>query len=145
MGLARLLLEDPGEAEEAVQEAFARLQVARGSLRAPDRAPAYLRATVANLSHGRIRRRQVVRRHPEPPPGVGVPADVVALAGDQRRAVLAAVRALPRRQRECLTLRYYLDLSEREIAGTLGISAGSVKTHASRGLAALAPVLEELR
>jgi DNA-directed RNA polymerase specialized sigma24 family protein len=49
------------------------------------------------------------------------------------------------RQREVLTLRYYLDLSEAEIATTLGISAGAVKTHAHRGLATLAPRLEDLR
>jgi RNA polymerase sigma factor (sigma-70 family) len=56
-----------------------------------------------------------------------------------------ALRALPRRQREVLALRYYLDLSEAEIAATLGISAGSVKTHAHRGLDALSGPLEELR
>jgi RNA polymerase sigma factor (sigma-70 family) len=52
--------------------------------------------------------------------------------------VLAALRSLPDRQRDCLLLRYYLDLSEAEIAATLGIGTGSVKTHAHRGLAALA-------
>ena len=51
--------------------------------------------------------------------------------------VLAAVRQLPARQREVLTLRYYLDLSEAEIAEALGISRGAVKSHASRGAAAL--------
>ena len=52
------------------------------------------------------------------------------------------MRALPRRQRECLVLRYYLDLSETEIAATLGISNGSVKSHSHRGIAALATRLE---
>ena len=52
--------------------------------------------------------------------------------------MLAALRRLPPRQREVLVLRFYLDLSEVEIARTLGISGGSVKTHAHRGLAALA-------
>jgi RNA polymerase sigma factor (sigma-70 family) len=47
--------------------------------------------------------------------------------------VLDALQALPRRQREVLALRYYLDLSEAEIADTLGISQGAVKSHASRG------------
>ena len=49
---------------------------------------------------------------------------------------------LPLRQRQVLVLRYYLDLSEAEIARTLRISPGSVKTHAARGLAALAHALE---
>ena len=52
------------------------------------------------------------------------------------------LRTLSPRQRQVLVLRYYLDLSEAAIAETLGISAGSVKTHASRGLAALADSLE---
>ena len=56
--------------------------------------------------------------------------------------MIAALRALPTRQRECLALRYYLGLSEAEIAETLGISAGSVKTHTHRGLGALEKTLE---
>jgi RNA polymerase sigma factor (sigma-70 family) len=55
-------------------------------------------------------------------------------AGDQ---LVAALQRLPRRQREVLTLRYYLDLSEAQIADALSISSGSVKTHAHRGLIAL--------
>jgi RNA polymerase sigma factor (sigma-70 family) len=58
--------------------------------------------------------------------------------------VLAALGKLPRRQREVLVLRYYLDLSEAEIADTLGISRGAVKSHASRGLAALKTTLGTL-
>ena len=61
---------------------------------------------------------------------------------DDQQDVLDAMRTLPRRQRECLVLRYYLELSENEIAATLGISNGSVKSHSSRGLAALARRLE---
>ena len=52
------------------------------------------------------------------------------------------MRALPQRQREVLALRYYLDLSEAEIADTLGISRGAVKSHASRGAAALRELLK---
>ena len=68
-----------------------------------------------------------------------------AVASDETRQVLAALRTLPDRQREVLALRYYMDLSEAEIAVTLGISPGSVKTHAHRGLAALTDRLEALR
>ena len=53
------------------------------------------------------------------------------------------MRRLPRRQREVLALRYYLDLSEAEIADTLGISRGAVKSHASRGAAALRDLLRD--
>jgi RNA polymerase sigma factor (sigma-70 family) len=65
------------------------------------------------------------------------------VASDEARRVLTALRSLPDRQREVLTLRFYLDLSEAEIAETLGISSGSVKTHAHRGMAALAQRLED--
>ena len=57
--------------------------------------------------------------------------------------MLDALRALPARQREVLALRYYLDLSEADIAATLGISRGAVKSHASRGAAALRTLLED--
>ena len=56
--------------------------------------------------------------------------------------VLAALRTLPSRQREVLVLRYYADLSEADIAEALGISRGAVKSHASRGMAALRLALE---
>jgi RNA polymerase sigma factor (sigma-70 family) len=85
---------------------------------------------------------------PGAPAGVSDPIDgpeAGALAADETRLVLAALRTLPERQREVLALRYYLELSEAEIAATLGISAGSVKTHAHRGLAALTDRLEALR
>ena len=94
---------------------------------------------MVNGSRSSLRHRQVVDRHaarqtvPGPAPG----ADQAALAGARRAAVLDAMRDLPHRQREVLALRYYLDLSEAEIAETLGISRGAVKSHASRGSAAL--------
>jgi RNA polymerase sigma factor (sigma-70 family) len=56
--------------------------------------------------------------------------------------MILALGALPQRQKEVLTMRYYLDLSEAEIADALGISAGSVKAHAHRGLAALRDRME---
>lgn len=55
----------------------------------------------------------------------------------------SAVTALPARQRQVLVLRYYLDQSESEIAETLNVSRGSVKRHASRGIAALARAWED--
>lgn len=60
----------------------------------------------------------------------------------ERSAVIAGLRGLPGRQREALVLRYYADLSEAEIAATMGISRGSVKSHTSRGIAALRAALE---
>jgi len=143
--LAALLLDDVATCEEVVQDAFVRTWHRPPLLRDPDRLSAYLRSAVLNRARSQLRRRAVRRRHLAPVPEPSEGAESTAMAHDPDRAVLAALRALPDRQREVLVLRYYLDLSEAEIAATLGISAGSVKTHAHRGLAALAERLEDLR
>ncbi|SDR80989.1 RNA polymerase sigma-70 factor, sigma-E family [Nocardioides scoriae] len=148
--LGTLLLGDPGRAEEVVQDTWVELyrRWDRVGGRVDDVA-AYLRQAVVNRCRSVGRHRGVVVRHrAEPTPDAG-PADEAVLAEVRRDAVLAAVARLPRRQREVVVLRYYLDLSEREIARTLGISQGAVKSHASRGSAALrarlSEHLEELR
>ena len=116
-----------------------------GSIPATGTELAYLRRTVINLSHGHHRHLRVVRRQPAPTPGTSPAADVDAVRRDGQRQVAVAVRALPTRQRDCIVLRFYADLSDTEIADTLGISAGSVKTHLHRARAALADRLEALR
>jgi RNA polymerase sigma factor (sigma-70 family) len=60
------------------------------------------------------------------------------MLSEDRRRVLVALASLPPRRREVLVLRFYLELSEAEIATTLGISPGTVKSTAARGLAAMA-------
>ena len=65
--------------------------------------------------------------------------------GEDRRAVLAAVARLPRRQREVLALKYYLDLGEDEVAAILGVSRGTVSSTAVRALTALAGQFTEER
>lgn len=141
--LASLLVDDVGTCEEIVQDAFVRVWRRPPALRTPDRLPAYLRSAVLNGARSQLRRRGVARRwlRSASPPGPAAAAEAVAMAGDPDGAVLAALRALPDRQRAVLALRYYLDLSEAEIAEVLGISAGAVKTHAHRGLRALAAAL----
>ncbi|GAA5156086.1 SigE family RNA polymerase sigma factor [Nocardioides marinquilinus] len=137
--LSVLLVRDVGTAEEVVQDAFVAMHGHWNRLRDPDKAAAYLRQTVVNRSRSVLRHRGVVERHAarERPLEPDVPADADVLARDRREQVLDALRALPQRQREVLALRYYLDLSEADIADTLGISRGAVKSHASRGAAAL--------
>ncbi len=137
--LACVLLDELGAGEEVVQEAFVRVHRSWAQV---DQPLTYLRATVMNLARSRMRRRLVARRRVEPVvrPAMSAEEHVVLLSDQQE--VLDAVRALPRRQRECLVLRYYLELSEAEIASTLGISNGSVKSHSHRGLKALAARLE---
>jgi RNA polymerase sigma-70 factor (sigma-E family) len=140
--LAALLVDDVASAEDVVQDAFVALHRRAGALRDPDAALAYLRASVVNLSRSVLRRRQVARKHLRvAEPEETAPADHDVLVRDEHRAALAAVRALPRYQREVLILRYWSGLSEREIAQTLGIAPGSVKSAASRGMATLQRVL----
>ena len=64
------------------------------------------------------------------------------MIGEDHRALLAALAALPARRREAIVLRYWLDLPEREIAAAMGVSTGTVKSHLSRGLDALGEALE---
>lgn len=149
--LSVLLVRDQAVAEDVVQDAFVAMHGRWHRLREPDRALAYLRQAVVNRSRSVLRHRAVVQRHveqegalpAEPEPG----ADDATVAAERRARVLDALQDLPRRQREVLALRYYADLSEAEIADTLGISRGAVKSHASRGAAALRGLLstEELR
>ena len=144
--LAVLLLGDPGRAEEVVQDSFVAIYRRMDRLGDAD-LPAYLRQTVVNRSRSVLRHLTVVAKHPPDVPVDEPGADHDVLRGARRRAVIDAMARLPRRQREVLALRYYLDLSEREIAETLGISTGAVKSHASRGADALrrslSPLLEE--
>ena len=134
--LAVLLLRDQGLAEDVVQDSFVAMH-GRWDRVDPDRAPAYLRQTVVNRSRSALRHRGVVTRHRAEPLPDGAAADESVLANERRTAVLDALAALPTRQREVLVLRHYLDLSEADIAATLGISKGAVKSHASRAAAAL--------
>ena len=140
--LAGLLLDEPGACEEVVQDAFIALHLHRGAV-ASEKVPAYLRSAVLNGARSRLRRRRVADRLGRILPGVTASPEDEAVLGERRAAVLAAVRRLPRRQMEVVVLRYWLDLSEAQIAATLGISAGSVKVHASRALAAVSRSLGE--
>ena len=148
--LAALLVDDRGVAEEIVQDAFA---AAAGRLDRidGDKALAYLRSSVLNGARDALRRRGTVRRfllrqaeRSEPEPA-GPGPEAAAVSHVTRREVLEAVRRLPGTQRNVVLLRYFLDCSEAQIAETLGVSAGTVKTSAHRALANLAPALEALR
>jgi RNA polymerase sigma-70 factor (sigma-E family) len=144
--LAALLLDDVTAAEEVVQDAFVELHHSWARVNDESKRPAYLRSIVMNGARSRARRRATGRRFDVVSAGpADESAEAAALQHEDRRRVLAAVRSLPDRQRECLMLRYYLDLSEAEIAATLGISAGSVKTHTHRGIAALERALGATR
>jgi RNA polymerase sigma-70 factor (sigma-E family) len=144
VALARLLVDDRGEAEEVVQEAFVRTFARRRELRraAGDPTP-YLRRAVVNLCRGGLRKRRTQRATPVPLPDDAPAADRAVVQREDQAELLAALRRLPSRQRECVVLRYLLDASTDDTADTLGISAGSVKTHLHRGLAALEADLKD--
>jgi RNA polymerase sigma-70 factor (sigma-E family) len=144
--LAAILLDDVSLCEEIVQDTFVAALRRGGGWDDPTRSAAYLRSAVLNGARSHLRKQQVRRRwlRSATPPEIGPGADRPALIAAEHQAMLEALRVLPDRQREVLALRYYLDLSEAEIAATLGISPGSVKTHAHRALAALASRFEEV-
>ncbi len=135
--LARLFVDDRNAAEDLVQEAFIRL--ARNVQRIEDRAkaPAYLRSIVLNLARDYNRRGLVSLRHHLPFDEVRASTEDEIVLSVERQRILNALRDLPLRQRSCLVLRYYEELGIDDIAEVLGISRNSVKTHLSRGLAAM--------
>ena len=141
--LARFYVEDKTAAEDLVQEAFIRLSRSMSRIRDPARAAAYLRSIVINLARDH-NRRGLVSLHHRPPPAEDAPsAEEAVLGQSDRQEVIDALRALPVRQRDCVTLRYYYDMSPAEIADGLGMSVNSVKTHLQRGLRALSAALQE--
>lgn len=145
VGLARLLVDDVPSAEDVVQDAFAGLVRRWPWLRDKDRALGYLQAAVVNGARSNLRRRRTETLNRVKAASAAPSAETDAVNSDERKRVFAALSLLPTRQRQVLVLRYYLDQPEAEIAATLSISAGAVKQHASRGLAALARQLEATR
>ena len=157
LGLTRLaviMLGDPGAAEDVVQDAFLGLYRRWHTLADPASAPAYLRSSVLNGCRTAARRRS--RRDAAADAagtlagagtlggtGMAESAEALAMLSEEHREVLAAIRALPARQREALVLRYYLDMAEADTAAAMGISVGTVKSATSRALAALARTLKE--
>ena len=143
--LARVFCDDRDAAEDLVQEAFIRLHRSAGSIRDLGRAPAFLRSIVINLARDHNRRGLMSLRHrasAATPAATSSGPDERTLRDEEVDEVLVALSALPGRQRACLVLHYYEELSIAEVAETLRISPNSVKTHCRRGLAALETRLE---
>jgi len=139
--LATLLVGDRATAEDVVQDCFIAMHRAWWRLRDTGSAVPYLRRAVINKSRSVLRHRAVANRHPPLPEPALPSAEESALAVVQRSSVLAALRALPIRQREVVVLRYYADLSEAQIAAAMGISKGAVKAHTSRAKDSLRALL----
>jgi RNA polymerase sigma-70 factor (sigma-E family) len=143
--LSWLLVRDQQLAEETVQDAFVAMHSRWSQLRNQDMALAYLRRCVVNSSRSVLRHRKVEDRYLSAETSARTAHGTTSEPSAETRALehatgarlVAALARLPRRQREVLTLRYFLDLSEAQIANALTISTGSVKAHAHRGLVAL--------
>ena len=140
--LAWIMLGDRPSAEDVVQEAFCDLYRRWDRLAEADSALYYVRSSVLNGCRSLLRRRAVRRRSME----YGLPEispEAVVLNGEERVELIRALGRLPDRQREALVLRFYLDLSDEEIARVMGIRQSTVRSNAHRGLVALARVLKE--
>jgi RNA polymerase sigma-70 factor (sigma-E family) len=144
--MAALLVDSTPAAEDVVHDAFLALHRKVGTIRDPQAALGYLRRSVLNGARDALRRRRTVRAHLRvAEPDSAAPADESALLADEHATLLAAVRQLPPRDQEVLLLRYWSELSEADIADTLGISRGTVKSTASRALDKLQKLLEATR
>jgi RNA polymerase sigma factor (sigma-70 family) len=129
------VLGDRGDAEDVAQEALARAHLRWGALR--DRPEGWVVTVATNLAIDRHRRRRRVSSL------VNEPLVLVDMYQTERIDLARALRRLPRRQREVVALRYLADWSELDVAAALGVSAGAVKSHASRGLSALRHHLDD--
>jgi RNA polymerase sigma-70 factor (sigma-E family) len=144
--LGVIMLGDRTAAEDVVQDAFFGLYRNWGRLTDSVNALAYARASVLNGCRAALRQR--IRRERRDLSGVADAAtaqsvESIVLLSEEHRAVFAALRRLPDRQREALVLRFYLGVSEEETARAMGISRGTVKSSTSRALAALGRMLKE--
>jgi RNA polymerase sigma-70 factor (sigma-E family) len=132
---AYLLTGDRFLAEDLAQTALTRVYASWRRVRRADDVDAYVRRVLVNANAGRFRKRRVAEHLTAAPMDgrVHLPHEAIA----ERSALMAALAELPARQRAVVVLRYWEDLSEREVAAVLGCSVGTVKSQASKGLARL--------
>lgn len=132
---AWLLCGDAHRAEEMVQESFERVYLKWGRVTKDGQPLAYTRRVLINLNTDRWR-----RTRKESLTSDGELRDAATPRGscvEDRDLVVRLLRLLPQREREVVVLRHYADLSEHDVAELLGVSVGTVKSSASRGLATL--------
>jgi RNA polymerase sigma factor (sigma-70 family) len=127
--VALRLLGDAQDAEDAACEAMARTAASWHRLRGLPHQRAWVLRVTTNVSVDLLRKRSQLNNASGASP---MPGNL-----DDRLLLAAALRRLPRRQREVLVLRFLADMTEVEVAGQLEISQGAVKQHCRRGLARL--------
>ena len=133
--LAYALTGDQGHAEDVAQTAFARAYASWPRVSRAGNPEAYVRRIVINENLNRFRKHRVAERLTGMLPESVTPD--ATRTSDERSALIAALQQLGPRQRAVVVLRYWLDLSEIEVATALGCSVGTVKSQASRALASL--------
>ena len=142
--MVRLFVDDRNAAEDLVQEAFIRLARSAHRIKDERKAAAYLRSIVLNLARDHNRRGLVSLRHRLPLDDREASTEDIVVLSEEHQQVVDALRELPRRQRDCLILRYFDELGIDDIAETLGVSRNSVKTHLTRGMRALEGQLTQM-
>lgn len=140
---AAFLTGDVDAAEDLAHEAFAKVFDAWERIADHERLDAYLKATVVNLVRDGHRKRKTAERAPERHLSLVPSAEDHAIDEFGRRRTLDAVAGLPLRQRACVVMRHWMRMSESEIAETLDLSVGSVRTHVKRGMQSLKNSLGE--
>jgi RNA polymerase sigma-70 factor (sigma-E family) len=140
--LAHVMLGDRAAAEDVVQDAFVGLHRNWHKLSDQAKAPQYLRSSVLNGCRTALRRDRRGSMVAEPEAAAGS-AEASALASEEQRRIMSAVRSLPPRQREVLLLRFYLQEPGAEIARLMGIRQSTVRSTTHRALAALGRILGE--
>ena len=134
---AAFLCGDAHQAEDVAHEAYVQVFGAWDRIDDTARIDAYLRVTVVNAVRSRHRRQEVADRHGRTALRLVNSAEDDALGRVGHERLLAAVAALPIRQRTCVVMRHWMRMTESEIATELGVSIGSVRTHIKRGTKAL--------
>jgi RNA polymerase sigma factor (sigma-70 family) len=144
---AYLVTRSAADAEDAAQEGFVKAWYALDRFRTGAPFRPWLLAIVANEARNRRRSARrlddlTLRVAEDRPSGDAAPSpEAAALAGERRQVLLAAVNRLPDGDREVLTCRYFLELSEAETASALGCRRGTVKSRTSRALGRLRRLL----
>ncbi|HET7357886.1 MAG TPA: SigE family RNA polymerase sigma factor [Nocardioidaceae bacterium] len=136
---AHLLARGPADAEDLLQTALVKTYLSWPRLRDVTAAEAYTRRILVNTSISWWRLRRNAERPTSYLPDQHVPHPAAEIG--ERAEMIAALRQLSPQQRAVLVLRFYEDQSEAQIAETLGMAPGTVKSHASRGLARLRELL----
>jgi RNA polymerase sigma-70 factor (sigma-E family) len=140
--LAHIILGNRAAAEDVVQDAFCGLYRRWAHIADKDKAVSYVRSSVLNGCRTVMRKNRPGELTDQYQP-VTVSAEAAVLSAEERLELVRAMRRLPDRQRDVLVLRYYLDLTDEQIASDLRLSINTVRSTRRRGLLSLQRKLKE--